>query len=116
MTKFIILSCSDVLSLFHDKPVKVYVDHIPHILCTDEYYEGIQDESTYMMDGQEESNYIKDMVEINDKLDDLSKRVETLEKQMKEDKEERLKKLQAELDYAKFLLRFKRGGNEKWPK
>ena len=83
MTKFIILSCSDVLSLFHDKPVKVYVDHIPHILCTDEYYKNIQDESTDMMDGPEESNYIKDMVEIDNRLEDLSKRVETLEKQMK---------------------------------
>ena len=46
-------------------------------------------------------NYIKKL-ESEDKLKDLSKRVENIEKQMKEDKEEQLKKLQAELDYAKF--------------
>lgn len=33
---------------------------------------------------------------------DLSERVENIEKQMKEDKEEQLKKLKAELEYAKF--------------
>lgn len=39
-----------------------------------------------------------------DLIKDLSKRVEILEKQMKEnqEKEEQLKKLKAELDYAKF--------------
>lgn len=40
--------------------------------------------------------------EIKNEVKDLSKRVEALEKQMKEDKEERLKKLKAELDLAKF--------------
>lgn len=35
-------------------------------------------------------------------LKDLSKRVENIEKQMKEDKEEQLKKLKAELDYVKY--------------
>ena len=40
--------------------------------------------------------------EIKNEINLLSKRVETLEKQMKEDKEEQLKKLEAELDYAKF--------------
>ena len=40
--------------------------------------------------------------EIKDEIKDLSKRVETLENQMKEDKEVQLKKLKAELDYAKF--------------
>ena len=39
---------------------------------------------------------------IENELKDLSKRVEDMEKQMKEDKEEQLKKLKAELDYAKF--------------
>jgi len=43
-----------------------------------------------------------DEATIIDELKDLSKRVETLEKQMKEDKEVQLKKLEAELDYAKF--------------
>lgn len=102
MTKFIILSGAEVWSLFNNKPVKTYVDQIPHIICTEEYYEDIQDENTDRMDRQDESNYIKDMDVINNRLKDLSKRVETLEKQMKEDKEEQLKKLQAELDYAKF--------------
>lgn len=37
-----------------------------------------------------------------EKIKNLSKRVEVLEKQIKEDKEEQLKKLKAELDYAKF--------------
>jgi len=37
-----------------------------------------------------------------EKIKDLSKRVEILEKRIKEDKEEQLKKLKAELDYAKF--------------
>ena len=37
-----------------------------------------------------------------DKIKDLSERVENIENQMKEDKEEQLKKLKAELDYAKF--------------
>ena len=40
--------------------------------------------------------------EIKNEVKDLSKRVEILERQMKEDKEEQLKKLKAELDYAKF--------------
>lgn len=40
--------------------------------------------------------------EIKNELKGLSKRVENIEKQMKEDKEKQLKKLKAELDYAKF--------------
>lgn len=43
------------------------------------------------------------MIEI-DKIKDLSERVENIEKQMKEDKEEQLKKLNAELEYAKFRI------------
>ena len=39
---------------------------------------------------------------IENELEDLFKRVETIERQMKADKEEQLKKLKAELDYAKF--------------
>lgn len=39
---------------------------------------------------------------IENDLKNLSERVEDIEKQMKEDKEEQLKKLKAELDYAKF--------------
>lgn len=46
--------------------------------------------------------YKREVSEIKNKLKDLSKRVENIEKQMKEDKEEQLKKLKAELDYAKF--------------
>lgn len=37
-----------------------------------------------------------------DELKDLFKRVENIERQMREDKEEQLKKLKADLDYAKF--------------
>lgn len=40
--------------------------------------------------------------EIKNEVKDLSERVENIEKLMKEDKEEQLKKLKAELDYAKF--------------
>ena len=56
MTKFIILSGADVWNLFNNKPVKVYIDQIPHVLCTDAYYEGIRDESTNRMDEQKEVN------------------------------------------------------------
>ena len=102
MTKFIILNGAEAWSLFNDQPVKVYINQVPYTLCTDECYKDIQDESIDKMDEQDEPNYIKDMVVINNKLKDLSERVETLEKQMKEDREEQLKKLKAELDYAKF--------------
>lgn len=44
----------------------------------------------------------KEMVVVNNGLKDLSERVENIEKQMKEDKENQLKKLKAEVDYAKF--------------
>ena len=44
---------------------------------------------------------------IEHEIKDLSKRVEILEKQMKEDKEEQIKKLKAELDYAKFCCALK---------
>lgn len=40
--------------------------------------------------------------EIKNEVKDLSARVENIERQMKEDREEQLKKLNAELDYAKF--------------
>lgn len=39
---------------------------------------------------------------VNRKLEELFKRVGNIEKQIKEDKEVQLKKLKAELDYAKF--------------
>lgn len=102
MTKFIILSGAEAWSLFNNEPVKIYIDQIPHVLCTYECYENIQNESTDNMDGQDEPNYIKQMVIFNNRLNDLSERVENIEKQMKKDKEEQLKKLKAELDYAKF--------------
>lgn len=44
----------------------------------------------------------KRIAKIENELKDLSKRVENIEKQIKEDKEEQLKNLKAELDYAKF--------------
>jgi len=39
MTEFIILSRVDMLTLCDDKPVTVYVDKKPYVLCTDEYFE-----------------------------------------------------------------------------
>lgn len=39
---------------------------------------------------------------IENKIEELFERVENIEKQMKEDKEKQLKKLKAELDFAKF--------------
>jgi len=44
----------------------------------------------------------REIQEIKNELKDLSKRVENIEKQIKEDKEEQLKRLKAEVDYAKF--------------
>ena len=45
---------------------------------------------------------LRDNSEIKNEVKDLSKRVETLEKQLKEEKEEKIEKLKAEIDYAKF--------------
>ena len=39
---------------------------------------------------------------IENEIEELFERVENIEKQIKEDKEEQLKKLKAELEYAKF--------------
>ena len=69
---------------------------------TDDNTENYCSDCGAKMIEQEESNYIKDIVVINNKIKDLSERVETLEKQIKEDKEEQLKRLKAEVDYAKF--------------
>ena len=102
MTKFIVLSSAEAWSLFNNEPVEVYIDQIPHVICTDECYEEIRDEITDRMNEQEQSNYIKDMDVSNNRLKNLSERVENIEKQIKEDKEEKLKKLKAELDHAKF--------------
>jgi hypothetical protein len=38
MTEYIILSRVDMLTLSEDKPVTVYVDKKPYVLCTDEYF------------------------------------------------------------------------------
>jgi len=46
--------------------------------------------------------YDKENSEIKNEVKDLYKRVENIEKQMREDKEEQLKRLKAEVDYAKF--------------
>ena len=50
--------------------------------------------------------YDSENSEIKNEVKDLSKRVETLEKLIKEDKEEQLNRLKAELDYAKFCCTF----------
>ena len=39
MTEFIIFSRADILTLCDDKPVTVYIDKKPYVLCTDEYFE-----------------------------------------------------------------------------
>lgn len=39
MTEFIILSRVDMQTLCSDKPVTVYIDKKPYLLCTDEYFE-----------------------------------------------------------------------------
>ena len=39
MTEFIILSRGDMLTLCDDKPVTIYIDKKPYVLCTDEYFE-----------------------------------------------------------------------------
>ena len=39
MTEFIILSGADMWTLCSDKPVTVYIDKRPYVLCTDEYFE-----------------------------------------------------------------------------
>lgn len=38
MTQFIVLSSCDMLTLCDDKPVTVYIDKKPYVLCTDEYF------------------------------------------------------------------------------
>jgi len=118
MTKFITLSSVDIWNLINDEPVEVYINQIRHILCTEKYYKDMWGKSTGMMDELEKSK--SDLTVINNKLKDLSERIENIEKQMKEEKEEQLKqikkeeeeqlkqkeeqikKLRAELDYAKF--------------
>ena len=44
MTEFIILSRVDMLTLCDDKPVTVYIDKKPYVLCTDEYFEKQRNE------------------------------------------------------------------------
>lgn len=39
MTQFIILSGSDISTLCDDKPVTVYIDKKPYVLCTDGFFE-----------------------------------------------------------------------------
>lgn len=39
MTEFIILSRADMLTLYNNKPVTVYIDKKLYVLCTDEYFE-----------------------------------------------------------------------------
>lgn len=38
MKEFIILSRNDMLTLCNDKPITIYIDKKPYILCTDEYF------------------------------------------------------------------------------
>ena len=45
MTRFIILSKVDMLTLCNDKPVTVYINKKPYVLCTDGYFEKYEVES-----------------------------------------------------------------------
>lgn len=38
MTEYIILSRIDMLTLCDDKPITIYIDKKPYVLCTDEYF------------------------------------------------------------------------------
>ena len=82
MNKYIILSREEVWRLDDNKPIKFYVDQIPYVLCTDECYKNIQNKNTDRTDGQDEPNYIKQMVIFNNRLNDLSERVKNIEKQI----------------------------------
>ena len=44
MTAFIVLSGAEILTLCADKPVTIYVDKKPYVLCTDEYFEKQKNE------------------------------------------------------------------------
>lgn len=44
MIEFIVLSRVDILTLCDDKPVTVYVDKKPYVLCTDEYFKKQRNE------------------------------------------------------------------------
>ena len=44
MTEFIVLSRVDILTLRDDKPVTIYVNKKPYVLCTDEYFEKQRNE------------------------------------------------------------------------
>ena len=40
MREFVILKCRpDILALCEDKPVTIYIDKKPYILCSEEYFE-----------------------------------------------------------------------------
>lgn len=39
MTEFVVLSRVDIHRLREDKPVTIWIDCKPYILCTDEYFE-----------------------------------------------------------------------------
>ena len=45
MTEFVILSRVDMLCLCEDKPVTIWIDGKPYVLCTDEYFEKQKRES-----------------------------------------------------------------------
>jgi predicted nucleic acid-binding Zn-ribbon protein len=82
-------------------PKELYEDIKEHGLCG--YCSDLEVVSKAILNGTPFREICdRENSEIKNEVKDLSKRVETLEKQMKENKEEQLKKLNAELDYAKF--------------
>lgn len=52
--------------------------------------------------GRSEIDTIEMIIELNRRLSDVTERIENMEKHIQKEKEEQLKKLKAELDYAKF--------------
>lgn len=77
---------------------KIQIEHV--IEDGNDYFEPKQDpfKNNYKCKCAES----EEMVVVNNRLKDLSERVANIEKQIKEDKEEQLKRLKAEVDYAKF--------------
>ena len=54
MTEFVILSRADMLTLCYDKPVTVYIDKKPYVLCTDEYFEKQRNAEKYYIVAESE--------------------------------------------------------------
>jgi molecular chaperone GrpE (heat shock protein) len=72
----------------------------PCLVCENSYIDIEDDE--WCCDEKEcpYKSESEEMAVINNRLKDLSERVENIEKQIKEEKEEQLRRLQAQIDFA----------------